>query len=105
MGFVIGTILAFVFLEGIWRALVIVGAFAWEVFEIAIWLRWRKRRSITGAEAMVGATGTALTDCKPDGQVSVRGQIWKAHASPGVVAGDDIVVDAVEGLRLDVRAR
>lgn len=105
MGFVIGTVLAFVFLEGAWRALVIVGALAWEAFEVAVWLRWRKKRSITGAEAMVGATGTALTDCRPEGQVRVRGQIWKAHASPEVGAGEAVVVTAVDGISLDVRAR
>ena len=105
MGLVIGTFLSFMFLDPPWRYLVLIPLAAWEAFEIWIWLRWRKVRSITGAEAIVGATGRALTDCRPDGQVRVRGQIWRAHCSEGVDAGTDVVVSSFEGLRLTVVPR
>lgn len=103
MGFVIGTALAFIILDWPWRGVAIAAAAAYEGLEILLWLRWRKRRSITGAEAMVGATGKAISDLRPDGQVRVRGQIWNGHCPGGVSAGEDVVVAAVNGLRLEVR--
>jgi membrane-bound ClpP family serine protease len=102
VGFVIATALAFAFLDSPWRWVVIGLAAAWEGFEIALWLRYRNRRSITGAEAIVGTPGRALTACRPDGQVRVKGQIWKAHCAVGVGAGDDVVVESIDGIRLVV---
>jgi membrane protein implicated in regulation of membrane protease activity len=102
MGLVIGTLLSFMFLDPPWRYLAIIPLALWEIFEIYLWVKWRKVRSITGIEAYVGATGRAISDCKPDGQVRVKGQIWRAHCVDGVEAGDDVVVQAVDGLRLTV---
>ncbi len=73
-----------------------------ETFEIALWLKLRKMRSLTGEEALVGARGRAVTDCKPQGQVRLRGAIWTAHSQRGVTAGDDVIVTATEGLKLEV---
>jgi membrane protein implicated in regulation of membrane protease activity len=105
MGLVIGTILSFLFLDPPWRYLVLVPLAGWEAFEIWIWLRWRRVRSITGSDALVGATGRALTDCAPVGQVRVKGQIWKATCPEGVEAGTDVVVTSYEGLKLTVARR
>ena len=103
MGLIIGTILAFIFLDWPWRVVVIGLLALYEGFEILLWLKWRKKRSITGAEALVGTVGKALSDVRPEGQVRVRGQIWQARCIDGVSAGDDVVVDRVDGLRLEVR--
>jgi membrane-bound serine protease (ClpP class) len=102
MGFIIATILALVFLDTPWNWVVIGFAAAWEGFEIMLWLKYRKRRSITGAEAIVGTHGRALTDCRPDGQVRVKGQIWNAHCARGARAGDDVVVESIDGIHLVV---
>ena len=105
MSFIIGTLIAFFFLDGIGRIALIVVVALVELAEIGLWLKWRKVRSTTGAEGLLGSHGTALTDCAPDGQVKVKGQIWKARCPDGVKAGDGIEVIAVEGLRLDVARR
>lgn len=102
MAFIIGTTLALLFLDGWLRVAVIAGVVAIEIFEIFVWLRWRKVRATTGAEGMLGATGVALSDLQPDGQVKVRGRIWKATATEGLAAGDEVVVRAVSGLELTV---
>lgn len=99
----IAIILAAIFLDGVWRIVVIGGLLLFEAFEITLWLRWRKRRSTTGAETIVGTQGIALTDCRPEGQVKVRGQIWTAHSSAGVFEGDPIEVIAVDGIKLEVK--
>jgi membrane protein implicated in regulation of membrane protease activity len=105
MSLVIGTILSFMFLDPPWRYLAIIPLALWEVFEIYIWLKWRRVRSITGVEAYVGTVGRATTDCDPDGQVRVKGQLWRAHCDEHVEAGDEIVVRGVDGLRLEVAPR
>jgi membrane protein implicated in regulation of membrane protease activity len=99
---IIGAILAFIFLDPPWRYLVIAALLLVDAAEIFIWLRWRKRKSITGVENIVGATGEVVGDCAPDGQVKVRGQIWSAHCAEGARAGDAIVVTDVSGIRLTV---
>ena len=104
MSLVLGTILSFIFLDPPWRYLALIPIALWELFEIYLWLKWRNVRSITGAETYVGDTARAVTDCKPDGQVRFRGQLWRAHCSEGgAEVGDDVVVTAVDGLRLEVK--
>ncbi|HJR45621.1 MAG TPA: NfeD family protein [Actinomycetota bacterium] len=102
---VIGAILAYFFLEGWVRIAVIGFLLLTDVVEIIIWLRWRKRKSITGAEGMIGTPGTAVTDCHPEGRVKVMGQIWKARCAEGADSGDEIEVTGVEGLSLNVTRR
>ena len=98
----IGIILAVIFLDG-WPRVIAIGALlVFEVIEISIWLRWRKRRSTTGAATMVGEKGVAVTDCRPSGQVRLRGQLWSATCPQGVGAGETVVVTALRGLQLDV---
>jgi membrane-bound serine protease (ClpP class) len=102
MSFIIGTVLAIVFLDGWLRIAAIAAVAAVELFEIFIWLRWRKVKSTTGAEGMIGAPGTALSDLRPSGQVKVKGRVWKATSPDGIAAGDEVVVRSVEGLELTV---
>ena len=98
----IGIILAVIFLSGWLRIVVIGGLLVFEVIEISIWLRWRKRRSITGSETMIGEKGLAVNDCRPSGQVRLRGQLWSATCPQGVGAGESVVVTAMQGLKLEV---
>ena len=101
----IGAVLAYFFLEGTLRIVVVGALLLSDVIEIAIWLRWRKRRAFTGAEGMVGRTGVAITDCAPEGQVRVMGQIWNATSSEPLTTGDEVQVTGTQGLRLHVARR
>ena len=105
MALVIGTAIAVIFFDGIWRVLIIGAVALIEVVEVGIWLKWRKVRATTGAEGIVGMKGTALTKCRPDGQVRVKGQIWNATCREGADKGDDVVVESLSGLRLTVVRR
>ncbi|HYZ19458.1 MAG TPA: NfeD family protein [Gaiellaceae bacterium] len=69
-----------------------------EVGEAAFWV-WisKRRRPAIGAEALPGATGVAVTDCRPRGQVRVAGELWRAVCAEGVSAGEDVVVEHVDG--------
>lgn len=101
----IGATLAYFFLEGTVRIAVIAALLLSDVVEIAIWLRWRKRRTSTGSEGMVGRTGVAITDCTPEGKVRVMGQIWNASSDDNLTAGDQVEVIQSEGLKLHVARR
>ncbi len=103
MSTIIGIIVAFAFFEWPSRAAVLGAFLLFDFLEIYIWLRWRKKKAVTGAEGIVGARGRALTDCNPEGQVRVKGQTWKASSTQDVRAGDDIEVVAARDLQLQVR--
>jgi membrane-bound serine protease (ClpP class) len=96
----IAAILAIIFLDPPWKWVVAGVLLVTDVFEIFIWLRWRKRRSITGSETLVDLHGEAIEPLDPEGQVKLRGQIWKARSSETVARGDWVKVDAIEGLTL-----
>ena len=75
---------------------VVVGA-ALEVGETLLWIRLsRRRRPATGAEALVGAKGVAVTACAPVGQGRVGGELWRARCPEGAEPGERVVVERLE---------
>jgi membrane-bound serine protease (ClpP class) len=66
----------------------------------------RRRRVVTGREGMLGATGVVRRELLPGrtGLVLVHGELWQAVAPDGRLdVGEQIVVQALEGLLLTVR--
>ena len=77
-----------------------------ELGEAAFWIRFsRRRQPAIGAEALVGAEGVAVTQCRPEGHVRVRGERWRAVCPDGAGAGEAVVVEGVSGLTLQVRRK
>lgn len=103
MSTIIGILVAFLFFDGVWTAVVLAAFLLFDVFEIMVWLRWRKKRSITGEEGIIGEKGRAVSDLNPEGRVRVKGQTWRAVAEAPVEEGGDIIVTATKGLQLTVR--
>jgi membrane-bound serine protease (ClpP class) len=70
---------------------------------VSLGVRALYRPSVTGAAAMVGRLGVARTAIKPEGQVLIDGELWRA-VSPdaGVEAGEPVQVTAIDGLTLKV---
>ena len=67
-------------------------------------IRTGRRKPTTGAEAMVGARGTARTALEPVGMVMVAGELWRARAEVDCVEpGASVEVLGVEGMELRVR--
>ncbi len=79
---------------------VAVAAFAGIIARVAY--RSHRSRVTTGAEGLVGETGTAKTDLDPEGEVYVQGAYWGASSDEPVKMGEKVVVVSVEGLRLKV---
>ena len=68
-------------------------------------LRAQRQPPATGAEAMLGEQGRALTAIEPDGhgQVSIHGEIWRATSVERITLGSVVRVTALDGLTLTVR--
>ena len=73
-----------------------------------LYFRWMigpimHRGKLTGPEAIIGKTGTAVTDLKPDGEVRVGGIVWRARSIQGEIRkGESVRVKSLEDLVLKV---
>ncbi len=89
-----------------WGVAAILVGMTVEVGEAAFWIRLSRRgRPVIGAEALVGREGVAVSACRPEGQVRVGGELWRALCLEGVDAGQAVVVESVSGLTLQVRPK
>ena len=86
-----------------WQVPVIVGFAALEVVESAITSRISRRAPPkVGVELLDGALGRAITDCRPDGTVRVRGEVWQARCEAGADADQPVRVRGRDRLTLVV---
>ena len=72
------------------------------VFLCTLALKAYGKRSVTGVSGLIGKEGVAETDLKPDGQIFIHGEIWKASADKPVPKGTRVTVVNVSGLTLYV---
>ncbi len=73
------------------------------VFAVSAGIRAQLRRPATGAERLIGEVGVVRTPIDPEGQVFVRGEIWRAVSEGGAIAeGERVRVVAVDSLTLHV---
>ena len=62
-----------------------------------------RRKPVTGSEGLIGMEGDAKTDIHEDGQVSVHGEIWNAWSDVVISAGEKVIVEEMEHLKLKVK--
>ena len=74
-------------------------------FSLTIYLvvKAYKRQPATGAEGLVGLTGEAKTDIYDKGQVFIHGELWNAWSEEPLKAGDKVVVEKIDNLKLKVK--
>jgi len=103
MLFIGALLLAYFVVPSPWGYVLVALAAVFEVAETWFFIRLSRRRKIrVGAETLVGAHGVTLSDCRPDGQVRVAGEIWGARCEEGADRGDPVRVLSLEGLTLVV---
>jgi membrane protein implicated in regulation of membrane protease activity len=103
MAVVVALLLAFFVLPAPWGVVAVVLAAIWEIGEAWFMVRWtQRRRAQVGAEALIGRTGKVVIACTPRGQVAVSGERWQAICPSGANVGDMVVIQALEGLVLQV---
>jgi membrane-bound serine protease (ClpP class) len=103
-------LLALVVLSSPWSIVVLVVGAILEFFEIRFLLAWsrrldRKTKPSTGEEAMIGRTAEVVEPCSPRGTVRYAGELWEAEADGVTRPGDNVRIDAVDGLLLRVSVR
>ena len=75
------------------------------MFLVRLGVAAQRRPAVTGAAAMIGEAGQALTAIGPDGsgQVATHGEIWQARSTESIPEGVRVRIIDVDGLVLDVR--
>ncbi|MBI5233855.1 MAG: nodulation protein NfeD, partial [Deltaproteobacteria bacterium] len=61
-------------------------------------MRLHRKKPVSGAEALVGAKGVAITDIAPEGEVFVEGEYWKAVSKEPIKENEKIEVVEITGL-------
>ncbi len=76
-------------------------------FGLSIFLviKSHRRKPVTGSEALIGLEGEARTDIHKDGKVFVHGELWKAWSDLSIKAGETVIVEQVDNLKLKVRPK
>ena len=69
---------------------------------VVVFARSRKRRVVSGAEGLVGRRAVVLEDFEGAGPVLVQGERWHATSQAPVTRGQELFVQAVDGLRLEI---
>ena len=101
MALVGAILLAIYVVPPVWRIPVVLAGTAIEVGESLFWIWLSKRRRPTvGLETLVGESATVVTPCRPSGQVRIQGELWQARCDEGADPGEEVRVDAVDGLAL-----
>jgi membrane-bound serine protease (ClpP class) len=73
------------------------------VFAISAGIRAQMRKPATGPEGLVGQLGVVRTPIAPEGQVFVRGEIWRAVSDQEAIPeGTRVRIVSVDGLTLHV---
>ncbi|HCC68889.1 MAG TPA: serine protease [Nitrospiraceae bacterium] len=70
---------------------------------VGLAIKAHRRKPVTGVEELMGMEGVAKTDIYEEGTVVVHGEIWKAWSEEVIQAGEKIVVERVNGLKLKVK--
>jgi membrane-bound serine protease (ClpP class) len=72
------------------------------LFALIMVVRAHRRLPTTGKEGLIGRTGVATVDLKPEGVVEIRGELWNAVAEEEIKAGEKVQVTEMDGMKVKV---
>jgi membrane-bound serine protease (ClpP class) len=75
------------------------------IFALSMALKTRMTKPTTGREGLIDAKGVSISPIsqKSEGDVKIKGEIWKATSHDKIRKGDKIQVVNVDGLILQVK--
>ena len=95
----VGILLAIFVIPWPWGIAAVIGGGVLDVVESVVLLRWnRRRRAVTGAEALVGRTAVVARE----NHVRIAGELWAARSDQPLREGAGVRVVGVDGLTLVV---
>jgi membrane protein implicated in regulation of membrane protease activity len=101
--FLIGLLLAIFVLPSPWGLVAVAVGALLDFGETGFFLWWsRRRRATVGVHSLVGRSAVAIGELRPEGQVRVGGEIWRARCEVGCDGGSAVMIRAVEDLTLEV---
>jgi membrane-bound serine protease (ClpP class) len=101
MLFVIAVILAVFVVPSPWGVVLVGAAALIEIGETFFWIWLSQRHRIKmGAETLLGASAEVVSPCRPEGQVRIQGELWRARCEAGADPGDRVRVVERNGLTL-----
>lgn len=65
-------------------------------------IRTHRKKPVTGKEGLIGAIGVCQTEIKPEGKISIHGEIWNSVSDEVIQPKEKIKVVGAEGLTLKV---
>jgi membrane-bound serine protease (ClpP class) len=84
-----------------WGIPVVIVAAILEFFETTATWRWSQRGNAkVGPETLIGGSGRAITEIRPEGMVRVRGEDWRARSEAGVSQGHRVRIVGRDQLTL-----
>ena len=94
---ILAIVVAVLWLPTGWGIALVAAATVVEFAETGFWF-WlsRRRKAVTGAEALPGSRGVVVAACRPEGQVRINGELWRARCDEGADPGDEVVVERLE---------
>jgi membrane-bound serine protease (ClpP class) len=81
----------------------IIGVIIFALIITYILIRQKNKPNLVGNRELIGKIGEARTNLDYEGQVFVRGELWKAIASEPIAKGEKVEVISEEGLVLKVK--
>jgi membrane-bound serine protease (ClpP class) len=75
------------------------------LFAVSMALKSFRKKPTTGKEGLVGEQGITLEDLKPEGQIEIHGEIWKAISDQRVKKGKTVIVDEVDPQHLLLKVK
>lgn len=97
MAAIVAILLAIFVLPSPWGLVAIIVGVSIEIGESWFWIRFtQRRRSVTGAEGLVGAEAVVAEACRPEGRVRVQGELWRARCARGADVGEHVRVIRVD---------
>jgi membrane-bound serine protease (ClpP class) len=69
---------------------------------VFLWRLSHRRAPAVGVDALIGSQAIVTSECRPLGQVRVKGELWQARCAEGAAEGATVRIRAVDGLLLVV---
>ena len=103
----VALVIALLFLPQPWSWIVVIAAAVIDVIETGAFVWWsRRRRRLTrpavGVDDLVGKSAVVVTPLRPEGQVRVNGELWRARGAPDAAPGTRVAVRSVDRMVLEV---